>query len=307
MQLPDQEDAVRAAQGRANAQRTQVGAVQQQIQVLAADSRHIEEQGRGLRSRRERLHAERRGLAAPDARLLDELRGRHAAADEARELADARLHELQEQVPALEDQRRAQQQAANAESARLSDTAARLSALRALQEKVQTGGKLQPWLAKHGLDGLAGLWTQVHIEPGWETALEAALRERLNALAVGRIDTVRAFAADAPPARLAFYTAPATPSAAPARKLPALADQLRLGAGDAGLKALLADWLEGVYTADDLDEALAQRGQLAHGEVIMVRAGHAVSQFAVSFYAPDSEQAGLLARAQEIDRLVAGQ
>jgi chromosome segregation protein len=35
----------------------------------------------------------------------------------------------------------------------------------------------------------------------------------------------------------------------------------------------------------------------------MTRAGHAVSQFAVSFYAPDSEQAGMLARAQEIENL----
>ena len=35
----------------------------------------------------------------------------------------------------------------------------------------------------------------------------------------------------------------------------------------------------------------------------MTREGHAVSQFAVSFYAPDSQQAGLLARAQEIENL----
>ena len=35
----------------------------------------------------------------------------------------------------------------------------------------------------------------------------------------------------------------------------------------------------------------------------MTREGHAVSQFAVAFYAPDSEQAGLLARAQEIENL----
>ena len=35
----------------------------------------------------------------------------------------------------------------------------------------------------------------------------------------------------------------------------------------------------------------------------MTREGHAVSQHAVAFYAPDSEQAGLLARAQEIENL----
>ena len=88
----------------------------------------------------------------------------------------------------------------------------------------------------------------MHIETGWETALESALRERLNALQVGRIDTLRAFAADAPPARLAFYTA-ARKRRAPDthHTLPRLADLLRLG--DAGLQALLSDWLEGVYTA----------------------------------------------------------
>ncbi|OYU74899.1 MAG: chromosome segregation protein SMC, partial [Burkholderiales bacterium PBB5] len=141
--------------------------------------------------------------------------------------------------------------------------------------------------------------------PGWETALEAALREKLNALEVGRIDTVRAFASDAPPARLAFYTPAATPPAATAAKLPRLSDLLRLGGhmGDAGLKALLVDWLEGVYTAVSLDEALAQRAQIGHGEVLMTREGHAVSAHAVAFYAPDSEQAGLLARAQEIENL----
>ena len=37
--------------------------------------------------------------------------------------------------------------------------------------------------------------------------------------------------------------------------LPRLSDLLRLN--DAGLKALLNDWLEGVYTAETLDEALA--------------------------------------------------
>jgi hypothetical protein len=68
-------------------------------------------------------------------------------------------------------------------------------------------------------------------------------------------------------------------------------------------KALLGDWLEGVYTAGSIEDALAQRSQLTPGEVIMTREGHAVSSFAVTFYAPDSEQAGMLARAQEIENL----
>ena len=299
--LPGFEDAVRAAQAAANEQRTKVAAVQQQIQLLAAESRNVDEQKRQFNTRRERLAAEKAQLAAPDADRLDELKRQNAGAEEAQQLADARLHELTEQVPAIDADRRAKQDALNADTAKQSDLSARLDALRALQEKVQTEGKLKPWLAKHGLDGLQGLWTKIHIESGWETALESALRERLNALEVGKVEIVRAFADDAPPAKLAFYTPPQAAISNTHQTLPRLSDLLRLS--DAGLKALLNDWLEGVYTAASIDEALAARGKLTHGEVIMTREGHAVSQFAVSFYAPDSEQAGMLARAQEIENL----
>jgi chromosome segregation protein len=299
--LPDVEDAVRAAQQRSNAQRAQVAQVQQQIQVLAAESRSIEEQSRALQQRRERLAAERRGLAAPDLARIETLRAQEADANEQRDVADARLQELNEQVPQLDEQRRTAQATVNRESSTLADLGARLQALRALQDKVQTEGKLKPWLEKHGLGGLQGLWTQVHIETGWETALESSLRERLNALSVGRLDTVRAFATDAPPAKLAFYALPQAGPGEPQHTLPRLSQRLRLN--DAGLRGLLVDWLAGVYTAESIEDALAARSQLAQGEVIMTRAGHAVSQHAVSFYAPDSEQAGMLARAQEIQNL----
>jgi chromosome segregation protein len=303
--LPALDDAVRAAQSASNAQRASVAQVQQQIQVLAAESRGIDEQLRALRTQRERRVQERQGLQAPDSARLDALKAQESQAAEAHELADARLQELAEQVPALDEQRRSAQASVNAEAGRLSDIAARLEALRTLQEKVQTEGKLKPWLQRHGLQGLAGLWTRVHIETGWETALEAALRERLSAISVGQIEMVRAFATDAPPAKLAFYALPTAAAPRTQHRLPLLADLLRLAQTHegAGLKALLDDWLEGIYTAASLDEALAARNVLAHGEVIMTRQGHAVSQHAVAFYAPDSEQAGLLARAQEIDNL----
>ncbi|MCW7541247.1 chromosome segregation protein SMC [Aquabacterium sp. A7-Y] len=299
--LPSHDDSLRAAQQKANEQRSKAAGVQQQIQLLAAESRNVEEQSRQFSLRRERLAAEIKGLAAPDEGRLADLQRQHEQAAEALAVAEERLHELTEQVPQLDEDRRRRQEEVNAESAKQADLGARLEALRALQEKVQTEGKLKPWLAKHGLEGLQGLWTRVHIETGWETALEAALRERLNALEVGRVETVRAFAMDAPPAKLAFYTLPQAALSNTHQTLPRLSEMLRLN--DAGLKALLNDWLEGVYTAGSLDQALAERGKLTHGEVIMTREGHAVSQFAVSFYAPDSEQAGMLQRAQEIENL----
>ncbi len=301
LQLPDLEEALRQAQARAADQRTGVAQVQQQIQVLAAEQRSIEEQSRQLALRRERLVTDRNALNAPDEQRLVQLQQQLAAAQEAAQAADARLHELQEQVPQLDEDRRVRQQALNEQAARQADLSARLEALKALQEKVQTDGKLRPWLQRHGLDNLQGLWSKIHIEQGWENALEAALRERLASLEVSRLEMVRAFASDAPPAKLSFHTAPQAARPEGGAALPRLADLLRLN--DAGQKALLSDWLHGCYTAGSFDEALAARDKLQPGEVIYTAAGHAVTAHGVSFYAQDSEQAGLLARAQEIENL----
>ncbi len=295
------EEALRAAQARSHEQRSAVATVQQQIQVLAAEARGVEERQAQAEARGERLRSEEKGLAEVEPAELEAARRAASEAEAQHAAALATVAEWQARIPALEEARRTLQDAVNDESRRHAELGARLAALQALQEKVQVENKLKPWLAKHGLESLAGLWTRIRIEPGWEAALEAALRERLGALEVGRLDSVRAFAADAPPSRLAFFTAPAAAHPSSHHTLPRLADLLHLG--DAGLAALLGDWLEGVYTANDFDAALAARSSLTHGEVIMTREGHAVSQFAVAFYAPDSEQAGLLARAQEIENL----
>ncbi len=305
MRLPDLEDALRAAQNKANEQRQQVVQVQQQIQVLAAEQRSINEQTRQHESRLERLRNDRNALAAPDEARLQQVSAQYEDAAEMAEMAEAALMELQDSVPQLDDERRQRQQALNQETARQAELAARMEALKALQDKVKTDGKLQPWLAKHGLDGLQGLWTRIAVEPGWENALEAALRERMGALEISRLDMVRGFlgagAKDAPPARLAFYSKPEGSVSLSSNGLPLMAELLRVG--DAGLKALLTEWLAGCYTAQSLDEALSHRAQLKAGETIYVPTGHAVTAHSVSFFAQDSEQSGLLARAQEIEHL----
>jgi chromosome segregation protein len=123
----------------------------------------------------------------------------------------------------------------------------------------------------------------------------------LGALEVSRLDLVRGFASDAPPAKLAFFSVPVASASPYTHALPQLADYLRIN--DAGLHAVLSDWLRGCFTASSFEEALAHREKLQPGECIYVKAGHAVTAHSASFYAQDSEQAGLLARAQEIENL----
>ena len=175
---------------------------------------------------------------------------------------------------------------------------ARLSALVKLQEDAEAG-RAGTLAGQHELAGLQRLWQKLHVEPGWETAN----RPCANAWPRWKCAawTGPAFAEDAPPARLAFYQLPV---AAPRRQragLTPLASLLRIT--DPDLRTLLNEWLAGVYTAPDLAQALSMRATLPAGAACVVKAGHLVDAHSVRFYAPDSEQAGLLARQQEIENL----
>jgi chromosome segregation protein len=308
-QLPVLEASLQTAQAAADTQRSAVAQVQQEIQVLAAEQRSMQEQERQLQGRAERLGADRQSLAAPDDAQLQTLAAQAAQAAAANEAAQTQLVQAQEALPALDTERRSQQLRVNTESSALADVSARLSALKALQERVTTEGKLRPWLRKHGLDGLQALWSRVQVAPGWESALEAALRERLGALEVSRLDMVAAFAVDPPPTKLTFFTPdPAAADADPLAGLPPLLAQVQ--SHHPTQRRVLADWLRGCYSAESFDEALALRGRLGAGEAFYLRSGHVVTAHSVGLYAPDSEQAGLLARAQEIatlERTVAAQ
>src|SRR5690606_16336588 len=212
------------------------------------------------------------------------------------------LAEIEERVPGLDEQRlQAQAQAQEAQQA-VARLDARLAALARLQEDVQKQGALEPWLAKHELQTLGRLWQKLHVETGWETALESILRERMTALELRQLDHARAFAADAPPARLAFYQTPvAGPVEQGANGLTLLSSMLRLN--DPDLRSLVAGWLRDVYIADDMPQALAAREQLPSGAMFVLRDGHQIDRHSVRFYAPDSEQAGMLARQQEMENL----
>ena len=299
--LPEQETALEAAQTRANEQRNAVAQVQQGIQVLAADQRNIEEQSKQLELRKERLNNDQQSLNAPDPQKIEQLKAQRNDAQATAEQKTAQLEALQAQVPELDEARKQAQDSVNAEQAKHADLSARLQALQALQAKVQTNDKLKPWLASHGLDGLQALWQRIHIQAGWENALEAALRERLSGFEISKLEMVSGFAADAPPTKLTFFApANAALESAPG-DLQRLSDLLRLN--DAGHKALMGEWLQGCFVAADLAQALSKRQQLKPGQAIYVPQGHAVTAHSVSFYAQDNEQAGLLARSQEIENL----
>jgi len=300
--LPDIEAHVRQAAGEREEMRSALARVEQNLALAAQSQRDSDRQLQVLELRRERLTQELKGVDAPDTSLLEQLTGDKIASEELLEEAQAVLIELEDKLPEVDSRRSEAQQQAQAQAEALARLEARFSALVRLQEDVQKKGALEPWLAKHELTGMGRLWQKLHVEPGWETALEAVLNERMTGLEVRSLDWARAFASDPPPARLAFYQLPvAAPAASAPAGLSPLTALLRIS--DPDLRTLLQGWLGNVFTATDVTQALAARANLPAGAMLVVQGGHLVDANSVRFYAPDSEQAGLLARQQEIENL----
>lgn len=298
--LPELEAAWRAGQDAANAARARIMAVQQRIELAAAHGRNAGGILANLVVRRERLQQERNTLNLPDSATLDNLRLQLEEKQLALEEQTQALDDATSRQDTVEAERRQANGDVQRESAANTQLEARLAALRQMQDRVQTKGKVQPWLQKHALADLPRLWQQLDVEAGWETALEAVLRERAGALDVSNLDATKAFFNDPPPARLALY-APQPGAArdpAPAGLTP-FASLLRIN--DAGVRGVLDDWLHGVYIAQDASEAFDARARLPHGASFVTRQGHVITRSSVRFHAPDAEQDGMLARQHEID------
>ncbi|QYF92883.1 chromosome segregation protein SMC [Massilia sp. PAMC28688] len=301
--LPELDAAWRAAQHKTTESRARIMQAQQQIELESAHQRNASNILSSLATRRERLQQEKNGLNLPDSAHLSNLRMQLEEKQQSLEEQQMLLEEALEQQQRVDEERSTAQAQVNTETAANAQLEARLSALRQLQERVQTQGKVTPWLQKHELDALPRLWQKLQIEQGWETAMESVLRERTTALEMSNIEWAKAFFSDAPPAKLALYS-PSVVHAATQAEVPGLqsfASLLKLN--DAGLRGLLQDWLHNVFAADDAASAMADRGKLPAGGSFVTRQGHVITQSSVRFYAADAEQDGLLGRQQEIENI----
>jgi len=301
--LPAFEEAYQQAREALTRARAEAAMAEQSIEAAGAEQRTIDRQLSTLQQRRDRLAEERRQLGHPDEARLAQLTAEVERLQAELDGATARMQDADDRLPQLQQDRQALLDARTRDADALGRLEARSIALRDLQAKVEADEKLDPWLRAQGLESLPRLFKRLQVEPGWEVAFESVLRERIEGLEVGRLDSLAGLAGNAPPARVSFYAT----SGAVVGELPSLAGFARLAervrGHDAALAAVLNDWLADVYVADDIAQALAARSRLPPGAQLVVKGGHLVSRHAVRFYAADDRKSGLLARRQEIENI----
>ncbi|MBI5107957.1 MAG: chromosome segregation protein SMC [Rhodocyclales bacterium] len=293
--LPECEDAVQAAGSDVTEARRALSEAEQALRLAEADRGHAQRALENLAQRRARLEQDKLALGAPDPALLAASQEAEARGNEALEIAQERLTRLQSAVPGTESTLRAAREALQVAHRSLTETRARHEALSQLQAKVAKSGEIGDWLVARGLADAKPLWQAIQVEAGWETAVEAVLRERFSAL-FADADTLRAALASPPPAILTLALHAQSAGSAPA------ADALRgkVRCDDAGWAGVLDEWLADVAVCDDLPAGLP----LGTGRRVS-RAGHLLTPAGLTLYVPDAKTHGVIERQREIDELAA--
>ena len=274
---------------------------EQRLEVELTNKSHAQRALQSITQRRERLREEGGGQDAPDAMDLAEKEEELALLRE--ELAGDQDHllQLQQELPQLEASRKQAQVEVQRIERELAAGQARRAALEQMQARTRESGKLPEWLSRHGLENALPLWQQIHVDAGWESAVEAVLRERLNAIACDDPAKLEEWLHDRPDAHLSVMLAAEVATGERAGRL-----SERVRCDNPVIAAVLADWLASVFTADTLDAALARRGELAPGAVLVTAGGDLLTRTSVIFFAPDQSEHGLLERQREIEILAEG-
>ena len=306
LHLPQAEETARAAQERYNAAQREQLVAQQQLQLAESQREHVQRSMQQLEARRSRLLLEQDNLPPADTAALAQAQLQLAGIESEYNAQQQQLVQLQEQLPTADAARQTQRVTTQELERQLAQVEAKLAALQQLQHQVDNDQNLKQWLVDHQLDKLPRLWQSISIDAGWEDALEAVLRERLNAIALSGLEQAAAWS-DAPPAKLAVFADGDLDSSRHDQGIGMNPDHHPLlsyvQCPDEQAALVLADWLSGVYTAETLVRALELRTHLPAGAWLVTPQGHLVGAHSVLFHAPDSQVHGVLARQREIERL----
>lgn len=269
----------------AHAERGRIDALEDRLQQAA--------------ERRTRIGHERDGIdiAGLDAQARTTLSEREVA-QVAEAAAATALTDERAAVAEYREQAQQAQTALHEARARLQQLEGTKASLEALQRDAlgASDNAATTWLAKHELTNAPRLAERLSVASGWETAVEAALGQALEAVVVAELGEAEmrdlARLADAAVTLVTDSAGAHTSAGAPAVDGTALTD---LVSGPQVLKNLLA----GVVVASSDESAIAQRASLAQGQRIVTQSGLIVAgDWARN--TPTQTTDGVLARAQQL-------
>ncbi|MDQ3027649.1 MAG: chromosome segregation protein SMC [Pseudomonadota bacterium] len=300
--LPAADSAAQSAAAAVRAAGAEMNAAEQEQGLHQARESHSLKLLSQLEARKNRLKQENMALVFPEPDKLAALVSQRATVTQRVARLESALGEAEARLPTLEGQRGAalgSLQEAMREAAGLE---ASLKALQGQQARLDTDAKLKDWVEAHALDRAERLWQAIHVDAGWDDAVEAALGVRLNAAKLGDDSALAAFLRDAPPGNFAVFVERGAPDAnsAPSHLRPLAAV---ISSARPGVMAYLKDALASVFILPEGEDGMALARVLPPGGLLVSKAGHLFSRQGVVFHGPQSELHGVLQRQREIEEL----
>ena len=271
------------------------GESRRQAEVEQSRIQHLEKSQDRLKERIERLRKEQESLdsgpLAQEMRQLEEQVEQYRGQSEENEL---RSESLQEDINRMRRENGDRGRQLDEAREKLQTLKGRRTSLEALQKAAMgDDGAVSDWLNRHELDAEPRLADQVQVDEGWEKALEAVLGDSIQAVAISGFDQVSDWLGDLSHGRLALFSPASVKGSGSKGKL--LRDHVQ-GQVPEGL-------LAGVYVADDLNGALALRGQLDAHESVVTRDGICLGPDWLKVAKEEDQEAGILERRRELEQL----
>lgn len=305
--LPKVEAAFRLKQDQLLALQKNLLLAQQTEKLQESHLAHANKAIQQLKSRHDRLIQEKNSQPPQDQEKLTRLEQDYQQIVTQFEEKQYFLVEKEDQLKAIELTRKEALQNVQTVQQTLTQAKARCAALQHVQHRLENNEALETWLSQFQLDVLPRLWQYIQIENGWENALEAVLRERINAAGVEQLGIAVNWKNNPPPGKWCIFETAPGKNQPPNDSTPQQKQWIPLSAyliyTQADIQPVVETWLSGIFTINNIETGLEQQKKLLPGEMLITPEGHAFTCASLSYYAPDSHLHGVLARQREITQI----
>lgn len=269
-----------------------------QAEVAQSRIQNLEQQLTRLQQRIERLDEERRQLVSnPEAEeilfLQEQISEHEMQLEEQQMSGDSFGEQVNRQREGIENLRRKLDDGRS----ELQQVQGRKASLEALQQAAKGEGNtaVSHWLESHQLSRKARLSEKIHVDSGWERAVEMVMGNYLQAVIIDDLDPVQHWIDGLKDGEIILWSVDSTAMAMQAGSHLLSAKV----SGDENVSALLNK----VQVADDLAQAMARRSQLSEDESIITPEGLWIGKSWLRVAKDGEGNGGILARQQELEAL----
>ncbi|HLB56907.1 MAG TPA: chromosome segregation protein SMC [Coxiellaceae bacterium] len=285
------EQNMRQAQNECDRFQEKISATHQQLEVAKNNCSHYEKQQQQLQERRTQLQTQLSAL--PTNNSSDEINPLSEKVQTLqKKISDiqATLSQLSKSIQAQRNTQLNLQTAFSKQQGELQKCEAQVASLNALQQDNQE--EVKAWLKQHDLSKQTKLGKMIHVDAGWELAVETVLGNHVDAICVDSIDEMKNALKDFSKGEMTLCESGSGSGNRRTSILSVIKNSNKLPA-----------WLSCVYIADDLSEALKSKSTLQSHESVITRDGYWIGNNWLTISKSHTEEDSFLVREKKLKEL----